>query len=220
MPARNPFDGYYAAIGGGYGVGSGRDASIAAGVFGSGGFTSSSGPNASFVFGRNVAIGWGLLGVEVDARWEGERAGSVRDNGVFTYNYKNDVGVHAAIRAGATFDDLLIYAKAGVGAARVRESFVADERALTFCTFDPVTSTCVLMPGTLHSARTAAWLPSAVFGVGLEQNWGPVFGRLSADFEAFNHSTTTITGPPLFAGSSASQLMWSTRGTAMVGFRF
>jgi hypothetical protein len=208
LPARNPFDGYYAAIGGGYGVGSGRDASFSVRFFGSGGFTSANGPNATFVAGRNIAIGWGIIGLEVAGRWEGEHGDSLRQSGLSAFAYKNDVGINAAIRAGASFEDLLVYAKAGLGATRVNENFTVDERVVSFS------------PGPLYSVRVTSWLPTAVFGVGVEKNWGPVFTRLSADFEAFNHNTTALSGTPIFGSSSASQIMWATRGTALIGVRF
>jgi hypothetical protein len=230
LPARNPFDGYYAAIGGGYGVGSGRDGGIA-GPFDSSGIslTSTAGPNINAAVGRNIAFGWGLVGLELDARWEGEKgAGTISPSTSFpnigtpvlSYSYKNDAGLHAAIRVGATFDDLLVFAKAGLGATRITELFTADERNVRPCLV--FNGGCVLFgePGDLATTQTTSWLPSAVFGIGAEKNWGPVFARLGADLEAFNHATTSVSAPGVRGSSSSSQIMWTTRGTAMIGVRF
>jgi hypothetical protein len=229
-PVRNPFDGYYAAIGGGYGVGSGRDA-IISGPFtiSSIPITSISGPNASVVAGRNIAIGWGIVGVEVDARWSRERGASAASPTssflylgapLLSYSYNNDAGIHASIRVGATFDDLLIFAKAGLGANRINESFTADERNVRQC-FAGLSICGVLgTQGSLNAVQTTSWLPSAVFGVGVEKNWGPVFARLNADLEAFNHATSFAAALGVSGSSTASQIMWTTRGTAMIGFRF
>jgi hypothetical protein len=229
-PIRNPFDGYYAAIGGGYGVGSGRDGVVAGPLDTAGvALTSTAGPNASAVLGRNVAFGWGIVGLELDARWMGEKATGTISPGPFpnfgipvmTYSYKNDAAVHAAIRVGATFDDLLVFAKAGLGATHVSESFTADERNVTQCLVFGLGG-CVAFgpPSTLGTVQTSSWLPSAIFGVGVEKNWGPVFARLGADLEAFNHATSSAAAPGVRGSSASSQIMWTTRGTAMIGLRF
>jgi hypothetical protein len=232
-PVRNPFDGYYAAIGGGYGVGSGRDTFEIIGPItrAGGALTSVQGPNLSFVVGRNIAIGWGLVGIELDARWSNERATSATDSfgyfnnlvtpGRSSYTSNNDAGIHASLRLGATFDDLLLFAKAGVGATRIAETFTADERGAQYCIMFGINACDVLSPpGTLRSIKTASWVPSANFGVGVEKNWGSVYGRLSADLEAFNHSATSVNAGGLTGSSSSAQIMWTTRGTAMVGVRF
>jgi hypothetical protein len=239
-PVRNPFDGYYTAIGGGYGVGTRRDASLT-GVYTQGfqdalSLPATTGASADFVIGRNIALSWGIVGIELDGRYGGEGGSSnagttpqffsvFSGTGLSSYKYRNDASVHAAIRAGVVFDDLLIFAKAGVGASRVQETFTSDERGISlficpdrnpfgFCT----SSTTI---PTLNSIKTTSWLPSAIFGVGVEKNWGPVFGRLGADFEAVNHPTTFLTAPGISgSSSSAGQLTWTARGTALIGVRF
>jgi hypothetical protein len=228
--ARNPFDGYYAAIGGGYGVGSGRDGLVAGPlVTGLVTLTSTAGPNVTTVLGRNIAFGWGIVGLELDARWAAEKGtGTVSPlnfpnvgTPLLSYSYKDDAGVHAVIRVGATFDDLLIFAKAGLGATRVTESFTADERNVRQCfSFGP--GGCVVLgpPGTLGAVQTSSWLPSAILGVGVEKNWGPVFVRFGADLEAFNHATTSVSATGVRGSSTSTQIMWTTRGTAMIGVRF
>lgn len=241
LPARNPFDGYYAAIGGGYGIATRRDA-FASGnyISGSGNLSlpTTEGASADFVVGRNIALGWGLVGIELDGRFGGDRGSSVTTGfpsfptpavgtGTLGYKYRNDAAVHAAIRVGATFNDFMIFAKAGAGASRARETFTADERgiSLIICpNLSPFSFSCFLpgapAPG-INSAQTISWLPSAIFGVGVEKNWGPVYGRLGADFEATNHPTTNAFATGVSGGSSAAgQLTWTARGTALIGVRF
>jgi hypothetical protein len=229
-PARNPFDGYYAAVGGGYGVGSGRDGVVAGPLEISGiALTSTAGPNVTAALGRNIAFGWGIVGLEIDARWAAEKGAGVVSpidfqnvgTPLLSYSYKDDAGVHGAIRVGATFDDLLIFAKAGLGATRVTESFTADERNVRRCLVLGPSGCVVVGPAsTLGTVQTSSWLPSAIFGVGLEKNWGPVFARLGADLEAFNHATTSAAAPGVRGSSTSGQIMWTTRGTAMIGVRF
>jgi hypothetical protein len=242
LPVRNPFDGYYAAIGGGYGVGTRRDAS-ASGNYTFGAFRSNlslpttEGASADFVVGRNIALGWGLIGIEIDGRFGGDRGSSIIPSfpdfpqaavgtGTLSYKYRNDAAVHAGIRGGVVFDDLLVFAKAGVGASRIRESFTADERGLSLfiCPALSPSNSC-FFPGApapgLNGVQVVSWLPSAIFGVGIEKNWGPMFGRLGADFEAINHPTTSASAPGVSGSSSAAgQLTWTARGTALIGVRF
>ena len=80
LPAKNPFDGYYVAAGGGYGIGTGRDASIAGnytqGFLRDMSLANTGGASANFVAGRNIAVGWGVLGIEIDGRLGGEGGSS------------------------------------------------------------------------------------------------------------------------------------------------
>jgi hypothetical protein len=211
LPARNPFDGYYAAIGGGYGVATGRDFASVTNRITEAFFEPStmSGASATIAAGRNIAIGWGLVGVELAGRWGGERYKDAHTgqlyfccggpSGFGAYSYQSDAGVHASLRAGATFGDLLIFGKAGIGATHVAETFFVDGASL----------------------RADSWLPSVLLGLGIEKNWGPFFGRLSADFEAFNHQSTDVSGAGNFSGrSGVDHMTWTTRGTAMIGVRF
>jgi opacity protein-like surface antigen len=240
LPARNPFDGYYAAIGGGYGIGTKRDASARGNyTFGSGDLSlpATEGASIDLVVGRNIPLGWGLVGIEIDGRFGGDRGSSIIPSfpdfrssavgtGTLSYKYRNDAAVHAGIRAGVVFDDLLIFAKGGVGANRIRESFTADERGVsificpTLSPFNSCFSPGAPTPG-LNSVQTISWLPSAILGLGVEKTWGPVFGRLGADFEAVNHPSTAATAIGVAgSSSSAGQLTWTARGTALIGVRF
>lgn len=214
---------------GGYGIVSGRDNGVFGSLTGSVvPVTSISGPNVTGVLGRNVAFGWGLVGLELDTRWskeQGSRATTIVDQfpnvgtAQYGYRYTNDAGLHALIRVGATFDDLLIFARAGIGASRISESFTADERNLRPCSFS--FTGCTPGPaGDLGAVSITSWVPSAVFGLGAEQNWGSVYARLGADLEAFNHAATSASAAKVTGTSSASQIMWTTRGTAMIGVRF
>jgi hypothetical protein len=238
---RNPFDGYYAAIGGGYGAGTRRDASLQ-GRFTSGfqdqlSLPTTAGASGDFAVGRNIALGWGLVGLELDGRLGGEGGSSTAvsspefftaasGTAVSSYKYRNDAAFHAAVRVGAVFDDLMIFAKAGIGATRIRETFTSDERGISLfiCPERSPLNGCYapgIAPPGLNSTQVTSWLPSAIFGLGVEKNWGPVFGRLGADFEAVNHPTTWVVAPGISGSSSgAGQLTWTARGTAMIGVRF
>jgi hypothetical protein len=197
--------------------------------------TATRGPNVSLVAGRNIAVGWGVIGVEVDARWSKEESsfsGSSFNNGGCcfsalgqgSYTYRNDAGLHASIRAGATFDDVFIFAKAGVGATRINEIFALDERNVRQClTFDFSAGACLSFgpPGSLMATKVISWLPSAIFGLGIEKNWGSVFGRLDAEIEAFNHPAATLVfGQPISGNATSNHTTMNARGSAMIGVRF
>jgi hypothetical protein len=236
LPARNPFGGYYAAIGGGYGLATGRDFANVSGTVTQAFFnpTSTQGPNASIVAGRNIAIGWGVIGGEISGRWSGEKfqdrqqAGSfccsvVNMPGLSTYTYRNDAGIHASIRAGVALDDTFVFAKAGVGATRVSETFTIDERGVQRCLAFDFFGNCTSFgpPSSSFShLHAVSWLPSVLFGLGVEKNWGAFFARLSADFEAFNHKSTSVFGAGISGGSGVDHITWTTRGTALIGVRF
>ncbi|MDB5550648.1 MAG: hypothetical protein JWL86_632 [Rhizobium sp.] len=242
IPARPPigpptgvsqFAGFYAAIGGGYGVGSGRGAFVNSG-FGTASFygDNSQGGHIAAAVGGNIVTSSGLLvGLEFDGRYEGERGYPTGQTTSFlggnapaaSYEFRSDAAVHAAIRVGSTFDDLLIFAKAGIGAVRFKEALSYDERPInvplcgggSFYPCLPVGS--VLTAGSFQSAT---WLPSAIFGVGAEKNWGPIFGRVGAEFEAVNLQSTNIIAGHASGYSSSPQITWASRGSAMIGYRF
>jgi hypothetical protein len=229
----NKFAGTYVALGGGYGVESGRS-SYVSGYFTSGApfSVTPSGGHGSVAVGHDIAVGSGIVGLEFGGRFEGEsqretaisapfQFSAIAGSASTSYSFKNDIGLHLALRGGLTFDDLLIFGKVGVGASRIAESFASDERgiAITFCTPGVFISPCygpVATPPGLRTSNVTSWVPSALLGVGVEKQWGPVFGRVGADFEAFNLPTTTT----IVGSSSSAQITWVTRGTAMVGYRF
>lgn len=226
LPVRNPFDGYYAAIGGGYGVVSERSA------YPLGAFDSTTGGSINAVAGRNIGFSWGVVGIEVDGRWLGEKVSlpsvflpGFLDTGIGfnQYRYQNDLALHAALRLGVSFGDSLVFAKAGFGVNRITEQFTVDNTGILFC--DPARFTMFVSCsptrfGSLSDARVATWVPSAILGLGIEQNWGPIFARFGVDFEAIHHRTTN-TGPPFFFSSAAGDsITWATRGTALLGVRF
>lgn len=243
---RSNFDGLYAAIGGGYGASTGRTFDV------SGPFSyrtnfwgygdklgTMDGPSGKFTVGGNIANGWGLVGLEFQGRFFGEGADlgkqftahgyyGVTGLATYSYKYRNDAGLHTAIRAGVIAGDTLIFAKLGVGASRVTETFTADERGLsvTYCSNSRYYYYDCVFPGTTPpgyaSTKVSTWLPSAVIGLGVEQNWGRLFGSMGAEFEFFNHTSTDLRRGPngVFGGSSSAQLTWTARGTAMVGVRF
>lgn len=244
LPMRSAFDGYYLAAGGGYGVGTGREARVSGNYtttfLGDLNFQNTIGGSAHFAVGRNIVFDRGFVGFELAGRYggEGESVSSssfsffsptLIGSGIDSYRYRNNAAVHAAIRTGIVFDDLMIFAKAGIGASRIAESFTADERGISLfiCPNRSPLGSCFLpgapAPG-IASANTTSWLPSAILGVGVEKNWGQFFGRLGADFEVINNPRTLITDTDVSGSSetpgSAGQYSWTVRGTAMVGVRF
>jgi hypothetical protein len=235
-PSRNPFDGYYAAIGGGYGVATGPDS---ANAFSRNSFVQSffspsalHGANAGALIGRNVALGWGVVGFELSGRWSDEKFEQSQTqtfnsnflNGSISqgYSYKNDAGIHAAIRAGVTLEDILVFAKLGAGATHISEAFSSDETRLRICSATDGFGNCTSFgsPGSFYRTSYDAWLPSVLFGLGVEKNWGQFFARLSADFEAFNHTSTNLAAGSFSGSSATDHITWTTRGTAMIGVRF
>jgi hypothetical protein len=214
------FEGFYAAIGGGYGVSGPRAATITANIFNPA-LNDSVYPNgwvASGSVGYNIVFDRWLVGLELDGRIGNERAqteqtnvapgGFVTGTEFMSYGIKNDAGVHLSARLGAIFGDTLIFTKAGVGASHITETAIDDSRAAAFCL-----GAC--LSGTLRTTSKTAWVPSYLFGVGLEQNFGSLFVRTQAELEAAALNETRFA-----AGNATSNLFWTVRALAAIGFRF
>jgi hypothetical protein len=180
--------------------------------------------------GRNLARSWGLVGIELNGRFGGESFSdsriittpasifsAVSGTAKYDYKYRNDIGLHASLRAGATFNDLLVFAKAGAGVSRIRETFAADEASLTIVRCPTVFSSCTTSTAlpAIGTAQAEFWLPSLLFGLGAEQNWGPMFARAGVDFEAFNHPSTNVTAANIRGTSgptaASATISWATR---------
>jgi hypothetical protein len=88
------------------------------------------------------------------------------------------------ILIGAVLGNSLIFAKAGVGASRIKDGFGIDQRGALTCAGVSTTSpfTCLVpINGGAASHTLIRWLPSVVFGVGIEQNFGAFFARAAAE---------------------------------------
>jgi opacity protein-like surface antigen len=225
-PTRSRFEGWYAAVGGGYGVTGPRQVQINSQFgFVSGLFDTaySSGWSVSGLSGYNVMVGRWLFGIELDGRFSNERGQAEQINsgpnsfGLLSgmerlrYEIKSDAGVHLSGRIGATFENTLVFAKLGAGVTHVAEAFIDDasNAAFSFCT------PCTPQIGVSRGASKSAWLPSSIFGFGVEQNFGAIFVRGQGEIEAAQLQETRH-----FAGSSTSNLYWTARAMGMVGVRF
>jgi hypothetical protein len=79
--------------------------------------------------------------------------------------------------------------------------------------------------GGAGSYTAARWLPSIIFGVGAEQNFGAFFARGSVEAETIVQDTFSVTqptaGPWTFSGSSSTpNTQWTARAIVMGGLRF
>ena len=99
---RRSFHGPYAALGGAYGVSSGF--SVSPGVT-----AQPKGGSVLALGGYNFQMEHLVLGLEIAARYSGERDGLT----------KNEFGITGSARIGAAFADTLIFAHAGVGIANM-----------------------------------------------------------------------------------------------------
>jgi opacity protein-like surface antigen len=230
---RNRFDGFYAAIGGAYGWSANRAVSFVDNVacFNTScvGASNASGWSAQAAAGYSITFGRGLMGLEVDGRWGKERGGAAGSNDGSAFvilpgppffaivpvntRWSHDMqvsgGVHVSARAGIVADNLLIYAKAGVGAARVEETFTLSQTP-------PVAG---VSPGGIISS--AAWLPTGLLGVGAEYNLGSFFARgfVEAETVGLGRRTGPITVNS-FGYSTDAEPFWIARAGAMLGARF
>ncbi|CAN0006249.1 unnamed protein product, partial [Phaeothamnion confervicola] len=176
----NPFQGYYAALGGSYGRSGVRSWSLfpTNPSYGGGGVAGDihpRGPSVTGVVGYNLAFGQWLAGFEIVARWGDEKGQGQAFNNASasstlngSYRYRNDLGGHVAARLGFTMEETLIFGKVGIGWTRIVETYSYNISPLT----DSVSTT------------TTTWTPSVVFGLGIEHNFGRAFARLTAEIEA------------------------------------
>lgn len=241
------FAGAYAAIGGGYGTMNGRSASITSSALSYYGNSvsvdSANGASINGVAGINLPIGeTGVVGIEFSGRFKGETAErtvftSIADNlsqtshsTMATYRLENKAGLHLSARAGATFEDWLIFTKAGIGATSIEEVFTLDGSQIPktctnyYASYQQSFCYQWIGPGGVSSVTTSSWVPSALLGVGVERNFGALFVRLGADAEIFRKPLTSVSTPPpagLIGSSSATDdIQWTVRGTGLVGYRF
>ena len=216
------FQGFYAALGGSYGLGAPFNFSVFDTLQFFQGTASPHG--ASFVgsLGYNLQISHAVVGVEFSGRFGQEHfaasnTATVNDplgiigTSTASYAFNVDSSVHAALRAGLAVNDTLLFAKAGAGIAHFSQT-ATSQGAATNCqtiNFNTNPISCVLrQPIVLgHALSQSGWLPSLLFGLGIEHNFGPFFGRIEAEAEATSRFTTS---PDLF---------WSARAMAAVGVR-
>lgn len=222
MTVPAPFAGYYAAGGVGYGIAEPRSFSIIGPVVFTSGTENPQGWSGGGAVGYNFQSGSLVLGLELSGRAGRESDSSsgvfvvTQTNGLVTaqapffHEFNVDAGIHLSGRVGAAFGNTMVFAQAGIGAAHTVEAAATGAGFLcTSLVFIGSILTCtaaVSTPATF--VETTQWQPSALFGIGLEQNYGSWFGRFSAQAEG-------IKGP---AGSN--DFYWTTRALGMVGFRF
>jgi hypothetical protein len=266
----NPFDGFYIAGGGTYGWSTGRPFSTASSsIFPSvavnpqsNGDALASGPSGVVAAGYNVTTGRLLFGLEADARFGRESWSttgvttasalptSTGSNGIATASYtiNSNFAAHLSARAGGMIGDTLVFAKLGVGVTHVTNSHKVDATGLSSCT--AFSMPLPFVPGVCSqrgfggagSLDFEQWLPSLLFGVGAERNFGQFFARVNAEAEMVSSKSYQIIGVPLsdsirttvggtvvgtgpggaFNASSNSDFngFWTFRVGAMVGMRF
>jgi hypothetical protein len=204
------FSGWYAGLGGSYGIGAPRRISAFASLppISGASFIDNGSPegwSGSFVAGTNVLFGNLLLGLEASGRWGHESLsrsstipvsaldaeGNTPQSGqiIGTYKFDSDASAHISGRAGLWAGDTMVFAKAGIGATRITEtvSFAgAGDICAAFGSSPPFFRTVCLFrrPIGSGSAAEARWMPSVILGTGVEQNFGNWFVRLGADAEA------------------------------------
>lgn len=200
----NPFAGFYAALGGGYGV----STDILTVVAGSTPEVHPAGPFVQMIVGNNVTNGAGLLGLEAIIRWDAIRAAMNESGNIailtpplssfqVTYRFHEDFGVFFAGRVGLAFDQTMIFAKMGIGATHIRESWsFLGNPAL----FAPI----------VGSDQRSRFVPAGIFGIGTEHNIGRFFARAEIDMEVL----------ALTALLTTTQTAVVTRGSASLGVRF
>jgi hypothetical protein len=157
--------------------------------------------------GHNWQYGTGVIGVELAGRFGAEDfaarhvaavqsflIGPVVGTSRKTFNVDLDSSIHAALRIGAAFDQTMLYAKVGAGIAHSSQSATASAVIGTISSF--------------FSASADDWTASLIFGVGLEHNFGRLFGRIEAQAEAVDRPNADAT------------FHWSGRGAVLIGVRF
>src|SRR5438477_3403591 len=170
---KSHFNGAYATIGGSYGISSQRNVIIGSPLADS---VSAQGWSARTTLGYNATISNFLFGVELSGRYGKESAttslaGTNSGFPIFgQYSIENDTGVHIAGRAGLFFDNTLVFVKGGIGVSHMHESALSDTSAFFF--------------GSRLTGNRTRWLPSAIVGAGIEQNFGRVFVRAEGELEA------------------------------------
>jgi opacity protein-like surface antigen len=239
-PVQYPqFSGFYAAGGGGFGVSTWRNYSMSEFYssdccFASGNASGQVAPQGwlgTAAAGYNMQYGSWLGGLELSGRWGEEgaerhvrsiilRNGAPQPGAVdHNYQFRSDAGVSLAVRAGIVLDRTLIFGKLGVGIAHAEDRFSFQGSGIV----------CIPSCSPIGSAElsVARWSPSLVAGVGLEHNIGRLFLRVGADLEGIYGLKGMSVTPPSgispggnASGSASSEDFWTTRGTALVGFRF
>lgn len=130
------------------------------------------------------------------------------------YQAELDAGLAVSARFGYNLSGFLPFVRVGVGAARLTETSRFDATNARYCT----TSLTCTTGGNIASAKTS-WLPSAVFGAGLEIPYGRFFARVDGELEAVfsgsSNLTSTVTEQALVtaAGQPTGQTV-STIGSA------
>jgi hypothetical protein len=245
--AANPFLGGYAAVGGAYGISAPRSFSVSSSASTSccsafsvtSGNGSPAGRSGIAAADYNMAFGPAVIGIELDGRWGSEgfdkkaivpafSAGSSSGGGpvAHSYAFKNDAGVHLSARFGAVLGGSLIFAKLGAGASRFTEVFAADQSAAFICQSINFSNLACISPtfGGANTYTATRWVPSLIFGIGGEQNFGVFFGRAMVEVETVAQDTFSLTQPTgavvSFSGSSSTlNTQWTARAIVMGGQR-
>lgn len=229
-PTSNPFQGAYVALGGSFGLSGPRTTNLSSLFNFMTEAAHANGWSGAGAAGYNITVGRFLFGIELDGRWGDER-GSVSKTATqptpnffnlfgsdtLSYEIKSDAGVHLSARIGATFENTLIFAKFGLGATHIVETLSRDGRGLLQCVPGPF-FTCIGVVSAgmpLVAQSHSKWLPSGLFGLGIEQNFGSFFIRGQGELEVAPLQRTGFA-----FGTVDSNLFWTVRATLALGMRF
>lgn len=249
-----PFHGLYIAGGGSYGISENVTLSTSGTI--PGGYSATApmqGPSALAVAGYNIQHGAAVFGLELSGRFGRERmqesifattsSFGVAGTETAALSAESRFGSHLSLRGGVAFSDVMIFGQVGVGATEQtsRVSLSGTGAHCNFSTtiftpstfvggiFTPSTSTVVCGSQTPVIARQGGhsqWLPSALFGIGIEANYGRAFFRLSGQTEgAWGTAGSRITPTSGSTGQASlsrsdDDVLWTTRGVGMIGIRF
>jgi hypothetical protein len=144
-----------------------------------------------------------------------------------SYEFRSDAGVNLAGRVGVVVSQTLVFAKAGVGVAHAEDRFTFQGSGAVCISpsFDNTTCFSSVALGSA-TATIGRWSPSLLAGIGIEHNFGIFFIRAGAEIEGITglKGFSLLSGPIATSGrfsvTASSEPFWTTRGTALVGFRF
>lgn len=122
---------------------------------------------------------------------------TVLDSSINTTRLSHPDQLDFSVRAGILFGDLMVFGKVGAGIESTKMTYTADRRQAVDCvspiiqpvtmygyTNSQVTGCAATANGTITSSSRNSINPVAIFGGGVEYNYGNVFARIEAEMIA------------------------------------